>query len=162
MRRAFTLLELSVVLTLLLVTVAVVVPRVGPIEPGRRERAFWAALPGVVISARTEAIQTDAAVTVKISQDQTSIDLGDTPKLTLLSGVELAAFKQNGQAKQANDWELNFYPDGTADTGGVTFRMGDQVKSLSVDAKGVGKLTDGELPDDADQTWSAGEYEKRA
>jgi Tfp pilus assembly protein FimT len=75
--------------------------------------------------------------------------------------VDASSFMLAGSSSDAASWTLCFYPDGTADTGGIGFAAGNYSFALSVREDGKYLLQDGDIQDVSTQKWQAGNYEQR-
>lgn len=170
--RAFTLIELSVLVLLIALVAAAVAPNLAALKRSRVEREFPIALRRFAVEARERAISsgTPLALTfgdqlqvlslVQVSTDGT----GNQPlkQLSLTSELQTGRLELAGSESNSADWILRFFPDGTSDGGGVEFTRGNQTFCLVVDAAtGASRLLDGQLPDTLGQRWQAGEIEHR-
>jgi type IV fimbrial biogenesis protein FimT len=79
----------------------------------------------------------------------------------LPEGASTESFQLAGKDSSESEFKLRFYPDGTCDGGGITFRTGNNEQSISVDKLGAAKLTDGPLPDATTTLWEAGQLAQR-
>lgn len=80
----------------------------------------------------------------------------------LPQGATTETFQLAGKDSSSADFRMRFYPDGTCDSGGITFRFGNSEKSVYVDKLGFSKLNDGPLPDPKSTTWEAGSLVQRS
>jgi len=168
--RAFTLIELSVVIIIIMVTAALVAPNIDSMKAGIEARNFLASLPQIATQAREDAISRSATTKLTYDDSQRAIiesqekDGEDDTTLhsySLPKGMEINDFQLNGQSSNAGDWELRFYSDGQSDSGGIEADDRRRPWSLSIDKYGIAKLQEGTLPSESQTRWSAGDYEHR-
>ncbi|AIE87567.1 prepilin-type N-terminal cleavage/methylation domain-containing protein [Fimbriimonas ginsengisoli] len=169
-RRGFTLIEVSVVITIIVVLAALVTPNLSNMLASRQVRTFVNALPD--IAGQTRDAARNQGVTTKLTYDDSAHQLiasiervnQDDETITSLAvpnPVQIQAFQADGQQKSAGDWTLHFYSDGHSDGGGVETNDAGMLRSLVVDRNGVATLVRGPLPDATEERWPAGDYEHR-
>jgi Tfp pilus assembly protein FimT len=83
-----------------------------------------------------------------------TIDLG--------TDMQVDSVQLNGQATDTGSWLWMAYPDGSSDTGAIQFSEGSVSKSLVMDGKGHSQWISGEMPDQSQDEWSAGQLETRS
>lgn len=169
-QRGFTLIELGVVTFILLLLAALAAPNFLQMEEGQRARSSVAALSRLAIQARETAIvhQTttkltydDAGGQIVLKEERQDEDDATVASVNLAGGVQARDFRLNGNSSSAGDWELRFYADGKSDEGGVSVDDAGRIWSLTVDKYGIAKLQEGDLPDESQTRWQAGDYEHR-
>ena len=166
--RGFTLIEMSIVITLVALFASLIVPNLVGSRETQRERAFVSALKRLALDARTRAISDNQTLHLTLSGDRFSVSQdGDAKQrgaeilgLDLLASARVSRCQLNGQDASTADWDLRFYPDGTADQGGIEIEVGQNVYVLNVTAKGQGTVDD-QLTDQSTVQWQAGTYETR-
>lgn len=67
-----------------------------------------------------------------------------------------------GKASSTSDFVLHFYPDGRSEGGGFELVDRGATRNLSVTTRGLSSLETGPLPQAAEESWEAGQYEQRA
>jgi prepilin-type N-terminal cleavage/methylation domain-containing protein len=170
--RGFTLIELTVVITVLAVLASAVVPNLVAYQASQREHAFLDNLVGLGAIAREKAIASGRNVDIEYDDSADAFRLhttdvnGDDQDLNTLSvpgAIKANKFQLLGSDSGPSDWKLNFYPDGSSDGGGVELIQGDSgVISLNVDARtGRSELLHDSLPDPRANSWQAGDYVHR-
>ncbi len=171
-RRAFTLVEVTIVVALIGVMAVAVMPRYAALEAGQQTRDFTSALLRIGADARLIAIE--SAQTVQVTYDDErrmivfeSVDpetLATTEEKTIAlpDSVELSAFTLDGKFASATDWTLLFYPDGSGLDAGVEVEDDASVYHVVIEGRD-GTATKGEdrLEESGQQEWQAGELEQR-
>ena len=188
-KRAFTYIELSVVVVLLLVAAAAITPSVVRMKSNRVLSDFKNGLPGLAAMARETAITRGSAVDLQFDENArqmqivapSSQDSGGTGPIRNASGITLPTdttaapittaalppgvegsdYKAPPESTTTVAWSVRFYPDGTAAPAGIAFTLKDETYSLVIDAKGGGTLVTGGIPDLTATKWQAGDYVHR-
>ena len=174
-RRAFTLIELTLVIAVLALMVALVVPNLLAIKRSRDLLNLEAAIGRLPAEARNAAVKSGRPVTLQITgdalvmqQSQTDASTAQTngtsaqmKQVSLGSGIVVENAQQNGQPVDPSAWLWTAYPDGTADSGGLEFTEGSAVKSLVIPRDMNARWVDGALPDTSQDKWTAGELLQR-
>lgn len=182
--RGFTLIEMSVVITVLLLTATFVIPNMVTIRRTRALLDTEAAIQRLPREAHNEAIKSRQGVSLRVEGtalimervpntdsnlnqptglNQQANDTAVEVKRVNLGNEISATRAQNG--KESTDiasWKWTTYPDGSADYGGIEFTIGSQTKSLVFSRQGGYTWQEGNLPEPTDEEWQAGEIEKRA
>ena len=172
LRAAFTLVELTVVVAVLLILSAAVVPNLIAMENSQRERAFYNTLANMPAQAREKAIAQGRTVSLQYNDTANQFQLHTTDDngndqtattLDLLPGIQVNRVVLGTNDSSPTDWKLNFYPDGSSDGGGAEMSLPDSTAvSLSVEAaNGHSQLLGDRLPDPNSQRWQAGDYVHR-
>lgn len=164
-RRGFTLIELSVAIVVLALLSALVAPRLVSMRSGQEARAAKFAVRDFARDARMRAIQEGATVVVRGS-GQSSIEmvrLGTTEgEESVLRSLELPEGVRVGSGDGASaEWEVRFFTDGRAEGRGVEIEHDGATDSVVVAADGSVTLREGALPEPTQETWPAGENERR-
>ncbi len=185
-RRAFTLVEITIVCAILAMMAALVMPNLVAMKANRERKETYNAILRLAQKGRESAIQegktyalvlTDSGNTVALQRDQdqqtTTADPRQIPKddttaereevarVSLPNGVTLGEMSLDGKQSSASDFTLHFYADGKSEGGG--FELVDQgsKRTLMVTNRGLASLQDGDLPQTGDTSWEAGQYEQR-
>lgn len=171
-RRGFTLMEMTVVITVLLLMAAFVVPNMLAIRRSRSILDMEAAIQRLPREAHNEAMKSHQAVALRVENNALVMervpaneDGGSNQELKRVSlGEEFNVTRaQNGKESiDVASWKWTTYPDGSADQGGLEFTEGSQTKSLVLPKQGDYTWQEGNLPEPTEEEWQAGEIEKRA
>lgn len=169
--RGFTLVEMTVLITVLALFAVLVVPSLAHWRSGDEFRAFPGKLMNLVGTAKSDAIDSKVAHSVSFDEstgefrvvwtDPETSQEQEGGRLGIPSGIEVGRFLAQNADATPQDWKVTFYPDGSADRGGVELRNEDQYITVSVDPKGQAKLTREPLPEASEERWNAGDYEIR-
>lgn len=167
-RRGFTLIEMSIVITLVALFASFVLPNLVASRNSQRERSFVSGLKRLVADARERAISDNQTLHLGIDGNRLSVTKDGDAKgkgdevvgLDLIDSATTGRFQTNGQDMSSTDWDLRFYPDGTSDQGGVEIDVSQDVYALNVTAKAIGTVDD-QLTDPTTLQWQAGTYETR-
>ena len=171
-RRAFTLIEMIVVVAVLMMMSAIVLPRVVAMVNGQASRDFQSALMRLGSQARLLAIDTGDAVRVTYDEDRGEIifeTLDDETQaaeqsdaVLLPRSAQLTSFTLQGRQVPITDWVVEFFPDGTGTDAGVEVQDGTRLYSVLINGQdGTAQLVDGELQEDPETEWEAGDLEQR-
>lgn len=168
--RAFTLVEVSVVVLLLAMFAALTVPRLAAFKRGNELREFRMNLVKLVGEAKASAMETGTECRVRYEEsgDQfelvrvgTDDDEQVIETLSLPAEVQISSSRSGGQDMGVN-WQASFYPDGSATDGGVRIDWGDTEESLIIDGRtGSASWSSDDIPDPSSTRWQAGEIEQR-
>ncbi len=167
-RRGYTLIEMSVVVTIIALLALVVVPNFTAI---RRSRAYFD-LEASIIRTPTDAYNEarNSKRPVQIRFDGTSLviervivdsDPEEVKRIELTSDIQVESVQLGSSSSDLSSWKWTVYPDGSADSAGVSFITGSSHKSLVLHKDGKSQWMDGDLPDSSDDKWQAGEIQKR-
>jgi type II secretory pathway pseudopilin PulG len=167
--KAFTLVEMIVICAVLLIIAAAIVPNLLAITRSRSLKDLEADVARLPAEARNEAVQTDTPVRLLISgtmlvmeqvpatgdpQQIKEVDLGDS--------LQVETVELNGTPTDVGSWEWTVYPDGSADSGGIQFSEGQAQDSLILSSTGTAQWISGELPDQSQDQWPAGQLLQRS
>ncbi len=167
-RQGFTLVEMSIVIALVALFAAAVVPNLVASRDSRREREFVSGMKRLVMSARERAINGNETLHLGFSGNRLTVthegDSGqqgdEVAGVDLVEGANASRFQTNGQDSSSADWDLRFFPDGTADVGGAQIDVGQNTYVLNVNSRGGGSVDD-QFTDLSTVKWQAGSYETR-
>jgi prepilin-type N-terminal cleavage/methylation domain-containing protein len=170
-KRGFTLVEMSVVITLLALFATMVVPAMAHWRAGDEYRAFPGKLMRFLADAKLSATQNHASRS--ISYDETTSEFRmfwtdpetaqeqEGGRVALPSGIEVGRLTYANTDSSPQDWRLTFYQDGSADKSAMELRDQDDYISVTVDDTGTAKMTRDALPEPGTERWNAGENEVR-
>lgn len=167
-RRAFTLIELTVVILVLALLAASIMPNVASAVETNRRRAFRLAVPRMMSEAHNRAVQGGQPVFMSTNTDdgfelKQTVDGEETvlQSLDAVNGVSIDSLLAADGSEPSDDWQIGFYPDGTSDGGivelndnGTTFRY--QVAKTTSRVRRLGE--DDQLED---TKWQAGDLAVR-
>ncbi|GMV88395.1 MAG: hypothetical protein AMXMBFR81_13260 [Chthonomonas sp.] len=167
----FTLIEMMVVTAILALVAMTVFPNLARIQDAGRKREFVRSLTSMAREAREQAIL--SASTVSLRLDDTSLVIESAGALeedartlrtkSMPDGFSAQRTNVDGLDSSSAEWELRFYADGSSDRGGI--ELADDtgaLYSLVIDNdRGQARLVSGELPVLTEETWQAGEIERR-
>lgn len=168
----FTLIEMMVVITLLVLMAAMVVPNLARLREAQQKRDFVSGLATFARQAREEAITGGQSVRLRLGDGESALEIVTTD---LTSGDERTIRTRRfpdgfgtGQTRiedtlaPGSEWQLTFFPDGSSVRGGIEITEGQRVYALVLDNEiGQPRLVEGNLPDLSQDRWAAGEIERR-
>ena len=171
-RRAFTLIEMIVVIAVIAMMSGIVVPRVVAMVNGQDARDFQSALMRLGSDARLLAIETGDAVQVTYDENRGEIILQtlddetqaaeESDTVLLPESARLTSFTLRGRQVPITDWVVEFFPDGSGTDAGVEVQDGTRLYSVLINGQdGTAQLVDGELLEDTETEWEAGDLEQR-
>lgn len=170
-RRGYTLIEMTIVISILALFAAMVIPNLANWRAGDEYRAFPGRLLRLVATARQDAIESrqprslsyDASTgAFKISwTDPTTSQEQDGATLTPPSGIQLGRLVYLDNDTSPQNWKVTFYPDGTAENAGFELQDQDKYITIAITSAGQITLTNAALPEPDTLRWSAGANEVR-
>jgi prepilin-type N-terminal cleavage/methylation domain-containing protein len=171
-RRAFTLVEVTIVVALIGVMAVAVLPRFAALQSGQATRDFASALLRIGTDARLIAIESGQTVQVRYDDERRvlvfeSLDLetlaaSEQKAVPLPALVTLSAFTLDGAFTSEADWNLQFYPDGSGLDAGVEVEDGSYVYHVNIEGRdGAAVRGLDRLEESSEQEWQAGELEQR-
>lgn len=166
--RGFTLIEMSIVITLIALFAAFILPNLVNSRQSGRERLFHDGLKRLADNARETAISHNVTLHLSLDQNRMTVRPEDDQQqkgdeimgLDVVDGASATKFQANGQDMSDGDWDVRFFPDGTADEGGIEFTLGQETEALNITPRGATSV-DEKLTNPADIRWEAGTYETR-
>lgn len=179
--RGFTLIEMTVVVTILAMMAALIVPNLVAVRRGQQARELEAALLRLPTEARNEARRSGTAVTLRMEGEtlvmerapltedgiaDPEADPESIRRVDLPEGVRLDAARQARENIDTASWSWVVYPDGSADAGGLEFAQGDGAENrrtllLPAGPAEEARWQDGPLAEETEERWTAGELEAR-
>jgi type II secretory pathway pseudopilin PulG len=166
--RAFTVVELNIVVLILLLAAAFVIPSILSIQKSRAIKDLEGNVARLPIEAQNASIKSQLPVTLQLQG--TSLLIQETPvtgspttvkEVDLGQNLTIAVAQLNGKTVDSGSWIWHAYPDGTTDVGGLQFSEGSLTRSLVIYADGSSNWTNTELPDISQQQWPAGQLLQR-
>lgn len=163
---------MSVIVFIVAMMAALVWPNLVTQRESRQERMFLERLQDVASRARETAIERETAILLRLDQTAGAFilaeaenadgrDPAEIAQIPLIEGIDVQNAELDGRSVGAADWELQFFPDGTAEPGAVQMSNGVANFSLVIDRTGSSRLMQGDIPDRSADTWDAGDYEHR-
>lgn len=170
-RLGFTALEMSVVVSIVLIFSGLVLPNLLSQQTSERDRVFRVSLNRLAAQAKEGAISSDRIYHLQMDGSQKIVlrkedDNGDpntgdpVASIDIPDGTSPSQYSQLGKTSNEGDFDVHFYQDGTSDEAGIEFQRGTDTFALNIDAKGNGQVED-TLKDSSATTWDAGSYEQR-
>ena len=168
-RQAFTLIEMTVVITILAMMAALVVPSVVAMKKSRDVRDREEAIRRLPSQALQAARDGKTAVTLRVDgsdlilEKSSPDDQADAEevKRVSLGSFSVSAARQSGETTDAASFAWKVYPDGTAEAATLTIREGAGTKTLQLTPQGDARwLASGEA-EQTSEKWTAGEREVR-
>ena len=171
-RRAYTLIEMIVVIAILAMMAGLVVPRVVSMVNGQASRDFQSALVRLGSEARLLAIESGDTVRVTYDDNRGEIvfetlddETGvaqESDTVLLPNSAQLTSFTLRGRQVPITDWVLEFFPDGSGTEAGLEVQDGTRLYSVLINGQGgTAEIIDGELVEDPETEWEAGDLEQR-
>ncbi len=170
-KAGFTLIELTVVIFIVALFSALFAPNVAAFLKGDEYRTFRAETKSAFGFARESAIQAKAPHRVRIQESSRTIEVirqgtdgqdQTVRTVDMAQQVTVSKVTLNGQDSNTETWEVTFYPDGSATKAGLELSTDGQLFAVQVnEVTGRSTFIDGELPEDTESRWEAGEREQR-
>lgn len=161
-----------IVLAILVITAAAIMPNVVAYVNSQQAKSMEASIIRFPLDAKDEAVKDQMPVRVRLDGDtlimeKMPLDPTGTQQpqqvkqLQLGSNVSVENEQVANTASNGEAWEWTAYPDGSSDGAGIQFSFGSVEKSLILPANGDPQWTDGQLPDQTQQKWQAGQLSTR-
>lgn len=165
--RAFTLVEIAMIVFLLLLIATAVVPRMIAIQRSRDLQDQEGRIARLPLLARNEALRSQTPMRLRLIGDALVLEQAppgqpsEIEQQLSLEGLSVVAVEQDGQPADAGSWQWTVYPDGSAQSGGVEFAEGARHKSLLLTADGRSLWITGSISDQTPDWWPAGQLAAR-
>ena len=174
--RGFTLIELTVVVTILGLTAAVVAPRVVAMRDAGVSRETAAKIVAGVESAREVARSRGERIVVGLDPDDSSLSIAGADEeaenrldtslripgsFTVTSVDRTATLGQEANAASGETLGV-FFEDGTAEPSTAELTVGGQARTLRIAADGTVTFGADLAPAEETEKWQAGDLENRA
>lgn len=165
-KRAFTLIELMVVIVVLAILAAVITPSLVSMKATSDHRDTVSAVRRLSTEARNLAIARgetvimvydDSAKALSLQSTDSEGETNDIKSVPVTPDLEPTAFRNNEVEANSSDFEVKFGPDGHSTGGALQFES----YSLIIDNLGNARFVHGELPATGDDKWEAGSLEQR-
>lgn len=167
-----TYVELSVVILVLSLVVAIVVPNLHAFLRGERYREDVIRLERVGITAGRLAAEGGGSVrlTFDSGTDELVVSAGEEgtegeteSRVALPLGFEAVRFIAGRTESSVADWRITFYADGSCSGGSIEFIEDSDSRTLVIRSNdGRSSLIYGPAPEPGQERWPAGELERRA
>lgn len=169
MRRAFTLIEMMVVIAVLTLLAAFITPNLVALQRSRTLRSLEASVLRLPAEARVEAQRRRAAVTLRVDGDNLVLeskpskdeDPVEVKRLSLEGELTAQEAQTNGEGVDLASWAWTVYPDGTAKAASLELQEGSQTRTLLFSSEGEARWATGTEVSPAEERWQAGELEQR-
>jgi type II secretory pathway pseudopilin PulG len=168
--RAFTYLEMSVVVFILAILATGILLKLSASERGDIERGFRMSLLRLAVQAREAAQSRMQTVVLSIadSPDRVVAQLEGTEQAqelfaaALPQGVTFAESQLEGSTVSEGEWRASFFSDGTCEQAALRFDSDGETFSWVLDPKrATSSIVFGEIPEAPIEQWPAGEMEIR-
>lgn len=180
-RLGFSMVEVTVVLTVIVLVALVMVPRLTAMRDSQRVASFRLDAERIFREARAEAIsrRTDLSLTwedgLKLSEaisesstqsgsNQNDSDQGGAAILTVVNpddAAEIEELRLYGETVGTDEWVVEFGATGSVAPAGISYSLNGRQLWVKVDAQGRVTSGEGEMPDESITDWEAGELEQR-
>ena len=167
--RAFTLIELVVILFVLVLITTAIMPRVVALGRSRRVKSLEARVARLPGEARNEAVRSRRPVRLRVDGDALVVErVPPSGAVEIVQRVGLGGImqvedaRQDGRDADTGSWQWTVYPDGSADNGGLEFAEGSQERALQLSSDGSARWLPRGLPDAAPDRWPAGQLRQRS
>lgn len=171
-KRGYTLIEMTVVITLIALFATLVMPALANWRAGDEYRAFPGKLLRFVATVKQDAIDNQQsrslgfdATTGEFHEfwtDPTSNQQQEGPRLAPPTGVQLGRLVYLDNDTSPQNWTVTFYPNGTAERSGFELRDQDKYITIAITDSGQITLSHDALPEPDTIRWQAGENEVRS
>ena len=164
--------EMIVVVAVLALMSSLVVPRVVALVDGQASRDFQSALVRLGSQARLLAIETGDTVRVTYNESRGEIIIEtlddetqaaeESDTIFVPDSAQLMSFTLRGRQVPITDWVVEFFPDGSGTDAGIEVEDGTRLYSVLINGQdGTAQVVDGELQEDPETEWEAGDLEQR-
>lgn len=173
-RGGYTFIEMLVVVVIIAMIAAIASPRLAASLHSHNVARYFNSVERLCVDARRMAAESGRSVQLVADQEgtlslqQTDVETGDPVAVSSVAGiaeVELASYHSSTGEVGQDEWEVLFYPDGTADLGGLGFSLGfaDDRTLVVTPTTGRGRVLPGTFDENAPQTqkWEAGDRVQR-
>jgi len=186
--RGFTFVEMVLVIIMVIMFSAIVFPSVIAVQRSQSASGFRIGLENVAQIARRQAVlqnratvlkfgsnneigwdyvedpvETDTQSTNSNTQQEDAIELGQVRNgISLVENTEFTGYRRNELDESQSEWQVGFFPDGTADRAVAEFTQDGKSYILIISPlNGASNIVEGTLDDYEGEGWEAGEIERR-
>ncbi|MDX1935122.1 MAG: prepilin-type N-terminal cleavage/methylation domain-containing protein [Capsulimonadales bacterium] len=189
--RGYTLIEMVVVTTIVALLAALIVPNLVALQRSRALRETQVALLRLPSIARNRAQESRTPVLLRVDGDALVIETDtETAELLTTDGtvdnrptstrtdndtsssdfrqrvpfgnsIAVETARQNGDSLDPETFRWVVFPDGSAEDSELTFQVGPDRKTLLLPSEGSPRWIEGDLPEETEERWPAGEVETR-
>jgi hypothetical protein len=93
------------------------------------------------------------------NQDNKNMDV--QKRVTLGDDIRITSAQLNGENVDAGSWKWEVFPDGSAQSAGLEFTIGNDHKALYMPTNEPMRWINGDLPDPTQENWAVGQIEAR-
>jgi Tfp pilus assembly protein FimT len=181
-QRGITIVDMVMVMFIITVITAIVTPSLAAIIRSQSDLSFRVGLESLAQKARAIAIREQRATSLTIdnegrigwdyaedartddqANDEDNLGLGEVrDPLSFPQSTEFREFQLNSESVSQDEWQVKFFPDGTADQAVAEFAQNEFVHLFTIQsATGATKVTPGNIDDLEETRWEAGQIEQR-
>ena len=133
-QRGFTLVEMLVVMTIMVLVYAMTAPMISAGVSGAELKAAARQVAAGLRKARSEAVTHKNEVSLTVDVEERQFDLsGDNRVYRLPEKIEISLFTAQSELKDAKTGAIRFYPDGSSTGGRVTLSRDERKFLVDVD-----------------------------
>lgn len=170
-RQGFTLIEMSVVITVLVVMAALVLPNMVAVQRSRDMRLLKARIQRLPQEAAMEARRSNSPIVLRVDGDALIMEripvgeeAGDDPveirRVPMNGDIRAERVRQGQQIIDLASWEWRVFPDGSHPAVNLEFAEGERTEALVIEAAGDAYWSTGDAVEQ-EQEWAAGDIETR-
>ncbi len=166
--RAFTIVELNVVILIMLLLAALIMPRIAAFQKTRQIKDLEGSIYRLPIEARNESVRAQVPVRLRVDNNalvMERVPMGGNPEqvkqVALTSDIQVDSVQKGGQSTDTGSWNWTAYPDGTADSAGIQFVEGTLERSMALPSNGNPVWTLGALTANGPDSWPSGQLVQR-
>jgi len=161
--RAFTLMELTVVLVLVIISAMMVAPAVTSFLQNREEHDFIAKLEKLAVDERQKARSDKTTKTLRFDEAARAFREEKDANIfaTIPDGATASEARVDGKVVAADEWTVKFFSDGTATLSQITLMVGGKPWSLEISKDASISVRQKTLPEAVEADWEAGDYVQR-
>jgi prepilin-type N-terminal cleavage/methylation domain-containing protein len=168
-RQGFTLIEMVVVVAIIAMMAGLILPNLVAFQQSRNLHDAQAALLRLPAEAKNEAVKSKTTTTLRVEGsdivlERKNVETGDPEEVKRVpvgAGMQVESAQKGSDSTDVASWTWQAFPDGTTDSGALTFRIGSAEQYLYLPAQGAARWGTDALPQPSDETWAAGDLEQR-
>jgi len=167
-RRAFTFVEMTIVIVLVALFATLLLPRASVFQDSVKAQALLVDMRRTVDDAGNRAVSLRQPVVIRVSTTEVTLATSDDEgtenvfkRTPLGNGTSVTASQVNGTDVSSDEWLMKVFPDGQCSAASLEVHTptGDLTLMRDVDGKPVWKK--GKLADQPQDRWEAGTIEQR-